>query len=143
MTPFIQFRETYWNKSFPTLQDCFFCTLDHNMILFPFSSHFQSTPHIVASRNLHPLLCKVNDNTFRLDNVIPNQETTIHILYNVKLARNLGKASVVDIREKDVQDKGFLRQVHLVSNAFDVDRRIGVSSLASRLGDGLDDRFID
>src|SRR5271156_4904261 len=108
MMPFIQFRETYWNKSFPMLEDRFFSTPDHNMILFPFSSHFQSTPHIVACRHLHPLLCKVNDNTFRLNNVIPNQQTTIHILYNVKLARNLGKASVVDIREEDVQDNRFL-----------------------------------
>jgi hypothetical protein len=108
-----------------------------------FPSHFQSTRHIVACRNLHPLLCKVNDNTFRLDNVIPNEETTIHILYNVKLARDLGKASVGDVREEDVQDKGFLRQVHLISNAFDVDRRIGVSSFARGFGDGLNDRFID
>jgi hypothetical protein len=80
--------------------------------------------HIVACRNPHPLLCKVNDNTFRLDNVIPNKETTIHILYNVKLARDLGKASVGDVREEDVQDNRFLRQIHLISNAFDVNRRL-------------------
>jgi hypothetical protein len=61
----------------------------------------------------------------------------------VKLARDLGKASVGDVREEDVQDKGFLRQVHLISNAFDVDRRIGVSSFARGFGDGLNDRFID
>jgi len=120
-----------------------FSTPDYNTVRSSFPSHFQSTRHIVACRNLHPLLCKVNDNTFRLDNVIPNEETTIHILYNVKLARDLGKASVGDVREEDVQDKGFLRQVHLVSNAFDVDRRIGVSGSARGLGDGLDDRFID
>jgi hypothetical protein len=66
----------------------------------------------------------MNDNTFRLDNVIPNKQSTIHILYNMKLARDLGEASVGDVREEDVQDNGFLRQIHLISNAFDVHWRL-------------------
>ena len=86
-------------------------------------SYFQSAHQIVTCDNLHPFLCKINDNTFRLDNVIPKKKSTIHILYNVKLTRNLGKASVGDVREEDVQDNGFLRQVLLISKVFDVDRR--------------------
>ena len=104
---------------------CFLCASDHDTIwvrLF-LPSYFQLTHEIVACGNLHPFLCKINDNTFRLDNVIPNKKSTIHILYNVKLARDLGKASVGDVGEEDVQDNGFLRQIHLISNAFDVDRR--------------------
>ena len=108
------------------VNNCFLCTSDHDMVrirLF-LPSYFQLTCEIVACGNLYPFLCKINDNTFRLDNVIPNKKSTIHILYNVKLTRDLGKASVGDVREEDVQDNGFLRQIHLISKAFDVNRRL-------------------
>ena len=125
------------------LNHCFLCTSDHDMIwvrLF-LPSYFQLTHEIVACGNLHPFLCKINDNTFRLDNVIPNKKSTTHILYNVKLARDLGEASVGDVREKDIQDNRFFGQVQLISNAFDVHRRIG--SPFARRGAGFKNRLIN
>jgi hypothetical protein len=86
-------------------------------------SYFQLTTHLIAGRDFHSLLCEIHNDTLGLDYIIPNKKSTIHILYNVKLARNFGKASVGDVGEKDIQDNGFLRQIQLISDAFEVDRR--------------------
>jgi len=99
------------------------------------------TRHIVACRNLHFLFCQINDNTFWLNNVISNKESTFHFLYNVKLARNLGKALVGNVGEKDIQDNRFFTQEQLISNAFDVHWRIG--SPFARRGAGFKNRLIN
>jgi hypothetical protein len=87
---FVEIRKTNWDTFHLSLSKSYSRSFGRSDCVICNASSWKSelAYHILAGPNMCFPFCKINNNTFWLNDIIPDQKATIQIIYNVKLPSN-------------------------------------------------------